>query len=56
MGLNTNENLKHAQGIKLKDKYQCPKCLNGLAISKPMTLVQCSKCKCLIDKEDIIVN
>ena len=51
-----NENLKHANGIEEKSKFECPKCSNGLAISKPMFLVTCSKCKCLIKENEIVVN
>ena len=56
MGMNTNENLKHRQGIAGKAKYTCPHCSNGLAIKKPMYLVTCSKCKKLITENEIIVN
>jgi len=51
-----NENLKHRQGIKNEPKYKCPKCKNGLSISKPTFLVICSKCKTLIKEHEIILN
>ena len=51
-----NENLKHIQGIADKPKYSCPKCNNGLSISKPMFLVTCSKCKNLINENEIVEN
>ena len=54
MGLNTNENLKHANGIKLKNKFECP-CGKPLNIPKLVSMVVC-KCGKIIDKEDIIVN
>ena len=56
MGLNTNENLKHANGITEKSKFECPKCNNGLDINKPMAIVVCSKCKKIIDKSEIVIN
>lgn len=51
-----NENIKHAQGIKEQSKYQCPKCKNGLAIDKPKFIVVCSKCKKIIEENEILIN
>jgi hypothetical protein len=56
MGLNTNENKKHRLGVAGSPKYTCPKCNNGLNIDKPKFLVVCSKCKAVIEQDEIIIN
>lgn len=35
-------------------KYKCPKCGNVLNIAKPYFLTECSKCKTLIKKDELI--
>ena len=51
-----DENIKHRLGIKGQPKFQCPKCKNGLDIDKPKFIVVCSKCKSVIEQDEIIIN
>ena len=52
-----DENSKHIQGIGGKPKFECPNCGHGFkGLRKPPMLISCSKCKKVIDGDDIIEN
>ena len=52
-----DENSKHIQGIEGKPKFECPNCGHGFkGIRKVPMLISCSKCKKVIDGDDVIEN
>ena len=51
-----NENLKHAQGVASAPKYACPKCKQPFSINKLPFMIVCSKCKSVVEKDDILIK
>lgn len=52
-----DENSKHIAGISGKSRFQCPNCGHGFkGLTKAPMLISCSKCKKVIDGNNLIEN